>query len=98
MAHPRDGERQADPAYTRGMSGDRLEHAGLNRAWISVEASLPVKWQLDRLTRVSDQTPEVVARSRAWASGPAGERIEGEREGPIGALNALRGRCGRRGD
>jgi hypothetical protein len=84
-----DGERLADRAYTPGMSGDRLEQAGLNRAWISLEASLPVEWQVDGLTRISDKTPETVPRWRAAASGPAGERVEAEGEGPIGALNAL---------
>jgi hypothetical protein len=69
------------------MSGDRLERAGLNRAWIHVEASLPVEWQFDGVTRISDHTPETVARWRASASGPAGERVEGE--GLLGALHAL---------
>jgi len=58
------------------MSGDRLEQAGLNRAWISLEASLPLEWQFDGLTRISDKTPETVARWRASASGPVEERTE----------------------
>jgi hypothetical protein len=71
------------------MSGGRLEQAGLNRAWINVDASLPLEWQFDGLTRISDKTPETVARWRASASGPGGERVEAEGEGPIGALTAL---------
>jgi hypothetical protein len=52
------------------MPTDRLEQSGLNRGWINVDASLPIEWQFDGLTRVSDQTPETVARWRAWATGP----------------------------
>jgi hypothetical protein len=71
------------------MSGDRLEQGGFNRALINLSASLPLEWQLDGLARISDHSPEKVARWRAWASGPAGEQVEGEGDGLIGALNAL---------
>jgi hypothetical protein len=71
------------------MTSDRLEQSGLNRAWINLEASLPLEWQIDGLVRVSAKTPETVPRWRASASGPDGERIEGEGDGLIGALTAL---------
>jgi hypothetical protein len=71
------------------MSGDRLEQAGFNRALINVDASLPLEWHFDGLIRISDDTPETVGRWRAWASGPAGERIEAEGQRLLGALNAL---------
>ena len=60
------------------MPVDRLEQSGLNRAWINVDARLPVEWTFDGLIRVSDQTPESVERWRAWATSPTGERVEGE--------------------
>jgi hypothetical protein len=71
------------------MSGDRLEQAGFNRALIHLNASLPIEWHFDGLTRISPDTPETVGRWRAWASGPNGEEVEGEGEGLLGALNAL---------
>ncbi len=57
---------------------------GLSQAWVGASAALPIGWRLDGLTR-SDGSD----RWRAWASGPKGERIEGEGEGPVSALNAL---------
>jgi hypothetical protein len=73
------------------MGSDRLDQAGLNRAWISASAALPLEWRLEGLTCASDGlAPEQRSdRWRAWATGPKGERIEGEGEGPVAALNAL---------
>ncbi|MDP9269998.1 MAG: hypothetical protein M3P14_03335 [Chloroflexota bacterium] len=73
------------------MSTDRLEQAGLNRAWIAASAALPIGWRLEGLTCASEGlAPEQRSdRSRAWATSPKGERIEGEGEGPVSALNAL---------
>jgi hypothetical protein len=70
---------------------DRLEQAGLNRAWIAASAALPLEWRLEGLTCASTGLgPEQRSdRWRAWAVGPKGERIEGEGEGPVSALNAL---------
>jgi hypothetical protein len=70
---------------------DRLEQAGLNRAWIAAPAALPIGWRLEGLTCASEgQAPEQRSdRWRAWATSPKGERIEGEGEGPVSALNAL---------
>ena len=73
------------------MPSDRRERAGLNRAWIEAEASLPLGWHLDSLRCASTGlAPEL--RSTRWlalATGPTGETIEGEGDGPIGALHAL---------
>jgi hypothetical protein len=66
---------------------DRLEQSGLNRAWISASAALPLEWRIEGLTRHAVQSGS--ERWRAWAGGPHGETIEGQGEGPIGALNAL---------
>jgi hypothetical protein len=70
---------------------DRLEHAGLNRAWIAASAALPIGWRLEGVTCASEglQLEERSDRWRAWAPGPTGERIEGEGEGLASALNAL---------
>jgi hypothetical protein len=72
-------------------ASDRLEQAGVNRAWIAASAALPIGWRLEGLTCASTGlAPEQRSdRWRAWAIGPKGERIEGEGEGPISALNAL---------
>ena len=73
------------------MPSDRLERSGLNRAWIEAEAALPIGWHLDSLRCASTGlAPE--QRSTRWlalATGPTGETIEGEGDGPIGALHAL---------
>ena len=73
------------------MPPDRLERSGLNRAWIEVDAALPLGWHLDRLRCASTGlAPE--QRSTRWlalATGPTGETIESEGDGPLGALNAL---------
>jgi hypothetical protein len=73
------------------MSTDRLEQAGLNRAWISVSAALPLEWRLEGLTGASTGlAPEQRSdRWRAWATGPHGETVEGEGDVPVAALNAL---------
>ncbi len=73
------------------MAADRLEQSGLNRAWITAEAALPLGWRLEGLTCTSTglQPEQRSDRWRAWATGPDGRRIEGEAEGPVGALNAL---------
>lgn len=69
------------------MSTDRLEQSGLNRAWITASAALPLEWRIEGLTRHAERAES--RRWRAWAGGPHGETIEGQGEGPIGALNAL---------
>ncbi len=70
---------------------DRLEQAGLNKAWIAASAALPLEWHLDGLTCASTGlAPELCSdRWRAWPVGPNGERVEGEGEGPVSALNTL---------
>jgi hypothetical protein len=70
---------------------ERVEQAGLNRAWIAAEAALPLEWRIEGLTCASEglQPEQRSDRWRAWATGPKGERIEGEGEGPVSALNAL---------
>jgi hypothetical protein len=73
------------------MATDRLERAGLNRAWISASAALPVEWRLEGLTCASTGLA-LEQRSDRWqasATGPNGERIEAKAEGPVGALHAL---------
>ena len=73
------------------MPSDRLGRSGLNRAWIEAEAALPLGWHLDSLRCASTGlAPE--QRSDRWlalATGPKGETIEGEGDGPIGALGTL---------
>lgn len=73
------------------VAEDRLEQAGLNKAWIAASAALPLEWHLDGLTCASTGlAPEQRSdRWRAWAVGSKGERIAGEGEGPVAALNAL---------
>jgi hypothetical protein len=87
------GSGQATPAYTSPMPADHLEHSGLNRAWISAEAALPLGWRIEGVTCVSTglQPGQPSQRWRAWATGPKGERIEAEGDWPIGALHALAG-------
>jgi hypothetical protein len=70
------------------MSGERLEQAGLNRAWIAASAALPTGWDLDGLTRIGGD------RWRAWATGPDEARIEGEGDGAVAALQALAHKLG----
>lgn len=73
------------------MPSDRLERSGLNRAWIEAEAALPLGWHLDSLRCTSTGlAPEL--RSDRWlalATGPKGETLENEGNGPLGALQAL---------
>ncbi len=73
------------------MPADRLEQSGLNRAWITVEAALPLEWRIEGVTCASTglQPDQPSQRWRAWATGPKGERIEAEGDGPISALHAL---------
>ncbi len=73
------------------MPADGLEQSGVNRAWINASAALPLEWRMEGVTCVSTglQPDQPSQRWRAWATGPKGERIEGEGDGPIGALNAL---------
>jgi hypothetical protein len=76
------------------MPADRLEQSGVNRAWINASAALPLEWRMEGVTCVStglqpDQPSQPSQRWRAWATGPKGERIEGDGDGPIGALDAL---------
>jgi hypothetical protein len=59
-----------------------LEQAGLNRAWMAASAALPIGWDLDGLTRIEAK------RWQASAVGPDGQRIEGEGDGPVAALQA----------
>jgi len=78
---------QATPAlHFSVMATDRLEKSGLNRAWITASAALPLEWRIEGLTRNAER-PES-ERWRAWAGGPQGETVEGKGEGPSGALNA----------
>jgi limonene-1,2-epoxide hydrolase len=64
---------------------ERVEQAGLNRAWIAAEAALPLEWRIEGLTCASEglQPEQRSDRWRAWATGPKGERIEGEGERPV---------------
>jgi len=73
------------------MSGDRLKQSGLNRAWIEASAALPLEWRLEGLAcALTGLSPEQRSdRWRAWAAGPTGQKIEGEGDGPVAALNAL---------
>lgn len=73
------------------MLSERLEQAGLNRAWIDASAALPIGWRLETLTCVSTGlAPEQRSdRWRAIATGPNGERVEGEADGAAGAFRAL---------
>ena len=73
------------------MPTDRLEQSGLNRAWISAEAALPLEWRIEGVTCASTglQPEQRSDRWRASATGPTGERIQGEGDGPIQALQAL---------
>jgi hypothetical protein len=71
------------------MSVDRIEQSGLNRAWITASAALPLEWRIEGLTRHVRGPDQRSERWRAWAGGPQGETIEGQGEGPSGALNAL---------
>ncbi len=69
--------------YTSSM--DRLEQAGLNRAWITRRPPYPWNGHLEGLTcgstgLVPHQRSD---RSRAWAAGADGQTIEGEGDGPI---------------
>jgi hypothetical protein len=73
------------------MATERLEQAGLNRAWIAAEAALPLEWRIEGLSCASEGL-EPGQRSdgwRAWATGPKGERVEAEGDGHIAALQAL---------
>jgi hypothetical protein len=69
------------------MPVDRLEQSGLNRAWITAEAALPIEWRLEGLVCTSTglQPEQRSDRWRAWAAGPNGETIEAEGDGPIAA-------------
>ena len=73
------------------MPTDRLEQSGLNRAWIDAAAALPLEWRIEGVVCTSTGLrPEQRSdRWRAWATGPDGQTIEGEGDGPIAALNAL---------
>jgi hypothetical protein len=73
------------------MTIDRLERSGLNRAWITAEASLPLGWRLEGLTCASSglQPEQRSDRWRAMAAGPNGEAVQGEDDHAIGALNTL---------
>lgn len=83
--------RVAPPTYTSPMPADRLEQSGLNRAWVSAEAALPLGWRIEGVTCASTglQSEQRSDRWRASATGPKGERITGEGDGPILALHAL---------
>jgi hypothetical protein len=72
------------------MPVDRLEQSGLNRAWITAEAARSAGAS-KALTCASTslQPAQRSDRWRAWATGPDEQRIEGEGDGPIAALNAL---------
>jgi hypothetical protein len=73
------------------MPTDRLEQSGLNRAWIDAAAALPLEWRIEGVACTSTGLrPEQRSdRWRAWATGPNGEKIEAEGDGPIAALHAL---------
>jgi hypothetical protein len=73
------------------MPTDRLEQSGLNRAWIDAAAALPLEWRIEGVVCTSTglRPEERSDRWRAWASGPNGQSIEGEADGPIAALLAL---------
>jgi hypothetical protein len=73
------------------MPTDRLEESGLNRAWITASAALPLEWHLEGVTCAStglrpEQRSDLL---RAWATGPRGQAIEGQGVNVIAALHAL---------
>lgn len=76
---------------------DRLEQAGLNRAWIEADAALPLEWEIRGLVlgpRVADPAIDD-ARWVAWArprdesKAEALPQVEGSGETPHQALNNL---------
>lgn len=76
---------------------ERLEQAGLNKAWIEAEAALPREWELRGLVlgpRLAD--PEIDGPHWvAWARANVGSKdegsppVEGKGESPHQALNNL---------